>query len=307
MVKQTAKPVEEATPAAGEDNNKHLAFLVAQEDSAKAHLASVGCVDLAGHSPIEALIKRAASLEEGNKALHSGVDHLALAIAAAGIELTDGQDPILQAIAIVEDFRARAANMAEAIVAGEHELNEGETPFVAALRILSKPPGDATDGEIAAIARAEKAEARVSELEVLIETGRVGGDCAANPELPPAKRHVAAECGPIGQRSTAAELHTFLEDGPLELVFSDGENEIFEFEPVTLAVADLYRHGNRLMVMPPIEITGPRGADAVPIEIEGVALLVNGEQVDYCPLESKLTINPGDCRRFSRAFTFGAG
>jgi hypothetical protein len=34
---KNSKDAEEATPAAGEDNNKHLAFLVAQEDSAKAH------------------------------------------------------------------------------------------------------------------------------------------------------------------------------------------------------------------------------------------------------------------------------
>jgi hypothetical protein len=239
------------------------------------------------------------------QALHSGVDHLAAELATAGIELKQGQDPILQAIAIVEDFRDRAANMAEAIVAGEHEINEGETPFTAALRILSKPPGDATDGEIAAIARAEKLEARVTELEGLLEDG--AGRDLAGIELPPAKRDNAAECGPLGQRSSSAEIKGLIDEGHvLELVFSDGDCEIVEFEPVQLAAADLYPHGGgRLIVVPVVSIAGPRGEAAAPIEIDGAALLVNGEQVDYCPFDARLTVNPGDQRQFSRAFTFG--
>lgn len=283
MGKASSKPGH-AQPAPGEDNNTRLAFLETEN------------------------VAQAAAIKALNEAADAVSSKLGEALLAAGIGPVEGGNPIDQAVHLIGNWKDRTLALAEAIVAGEHDLNEGEGPHDAAVRILSAEPGAATDGEIAASARADRLEERVKELEAALAAVKGGDNAPAEiVDLTTAsKRDNAAECGPLGQRSSSEEIRGFIEEGAeLELVFSDGSAEILDFHPVPVAGKDLHVHNNNLLFAPEITVDGPRGEGCAAIAIDGAALLVNGEQVDYCQLDRPIMVNPGDRRRFDRAFTFG--
>jgi hypothetical protein len=118
--------------------------------------------------------------------LEAGVSALAMAMAANGIELKEGQDPIEQSIAIVKRWREQMLAIAELkatlAVAGIVELTETDDPCAAAVVTIDKlkaalveldaqiakgpeTPEGGDQALIAAAERASRAESRVKELE----------------------------------------------------------------------------------------------------------------------------------------------
>lgn len=307
MAKQQ-KPTETAEPAPGEDNNKHLAFLQAQEESAKAALAAIGMVEHEG-SPIEAVIVLV--VDQAAK-----IDALDDAILTAGIELQEGQNA----------FDQVHLKLAEAIVAGEHDLEPGSDEGIvdAAIRILSVPAGNASAGEIAAIARAEDAETALAAekvkaanlqhaLEQMGDEGKRPGflkrllsrGAVPEAEAEPAAPREPVECGPTFGSAKVEEIRGFLfgdEEHRIEIVLSDGEKELVEFKPEIVGPGDLVRRGHNYLYNKPILIVGPEGGR----ELAGAALLVDGEQIDFCGFDRPMQLVPGEQYQLSHQFTFGS-
>lgn len=237
--------------------------------------------------------------------LEAGVSALALAIAGAGIELKDGQDPIEQAIAITDSFKEKmlqlAALSAFLLDNSDEPLDRG--PVAAAISTIEKLSGNgATAGEIAAIARAEAAEKRVAELEAALEAaGEVPGG-APTPAPEPKERPAAArDVGPSFGQLDAAELGEALDSGEdLELVFSNGEYEIVDFEPVKVTAKDLPIMAGKRQVAQPLFVRGGGNDD----RIHGAGLLQGGVQIAYCEFPSPVPIEKGQERRFERAISF---
>jgi hypothetical protein len=297
MAKQ--KPTETAEPNPGEDNNKHLAFLRAQEESAKAALGAIGITEYE-HSPLEDVIVLV--VDQATK------------LATAGIELQEGQNAFDQA----------HLKLAEAIVAGEHDLDSDEGIVDAAIRILSVPAGNASAGEIAAIARAEDAEtalaaekAKVANLQHALEQM---GDEGKRPgflkrllsrgsvpegEDEPAAPREPVDCGPTFGSAKVEEIRGFLfgdEEHRIEIVLSDGEKELVEFKPEIVGPGELVRRGHNYLYNKPILIVGPEGGR----ELAGAALLVDGEQIDFCGFDRPMQLVPGEQYQLSHQFTFGS-
>jgi DNA-binding transcriptional MerR regulator len=280
--------------------------------------------------------------------LEAGVSLLTVAIAGAGIELKDGQDPVEQAIAIVDSWKAKTLSLAAIAAYLAANPVDGETGdvvedlVIARLEAAKAGPDNATEGEIAAIARADAAETRVGELEKALQEAAMGGDGevaelqAANERIATLEAELAAaretlggidaaanaadaeiaqietgprdaiECGPTFGGLLSEALKALIDAGTtFELVFSDGAHELVEFPPTPILASDLVRHGNRFMVNSTIAIAGPRGEGAASLELDGAALLLSGEQVGYSQFERPLTVNSGDQRQFSRTFLFG--
>jgi hypothetical protein len=275
--------------AKGPDNNKRLAEYEREDSRILRYLGENGVTEIGDMSPAGALITRCKSLAEGhaanlvvaaetNDAHVAALSSLTAAMVGAGIDVPDGADPIPVAVAHFEAAEEAA--------------------------------GNATPGEIAAIARADKADARVAELAAEVEdlkAAAAGGSFVRDEDqLPAAGPREPVECGPAYGDLSAADINLRIVEGAdLELVFSDGDNEIVEFPPVKLSGADLGRHGQRYTVTPTISISGPRGEHEASIEIAGAALLANGEQIGFSPFDRPLVIEPGEQRAFNQSFLFG--
>jgi hypothetical protein len=317
MAKQ--RPTEIAEPAPGEDNNKHLAFLQAQEDSAKAALAAIGITEYE-HSPLEDVIALVVDQATKLDALDDAI------LTTAGIELQEGQNAVDQAIAVVGRWREINLKLAEAIVAGEHDLEPGGDEGIvdAAIRILSVPAGNASAGEIAAIARAEDAETALAAekvkaanlqhaLEQMGDEGKRPGflkrllsrGAVPEAEAEPAAPREPVECGPTFGSAKVEEIRGFLfgdEEHLVEVVLSDGEHELVEFKPEIVGPGDLVRRGHNYLYNKPILIVGPEGGR----ELAGAALLVDGEQIDFCGFDRPMQLVPGEQYQLSHQFTFGS-
>lgn len=340
---KTKPAPETAEPAPGEDNNKHLAFLQAQEESAKAAIGALGIVPAQELSPLEAVISlvvdQAASIETLTKYLAEAkalptldaevvqkIDALGHALEAAGITLQEGQNAIDQSIVLIGHWREGNLELAEAIIAGEHELKVNETPLQAAVRILSVA-SEATAGELAAIQRADELEkelsiatAKVASLQNAIESledvkerpgflnrlfrGGHGGGGAGEAGDEPAIVRDPIECGPTFGTASVEEIRGFLaEDHHIEIVLSDGENELIQFPPHVVQPGDIQKRGVAYHLVKPLLVVGPEGGQ---VEIAGAAFVVDGVQADYCACDRPLRLEPGAQYQLGNQFTFGS-
>jgi hypothetical protein len=329
---KASKAAGHAPAPEGSDNNTRLAFLESRVEpliTATANIAARygGNVQLAPLNAEEDLvdceIRILNEIAQLPDVQLDRIQKIAEAVVGYGIDLAEGLDPIEQAIAIIGRAREMSLGLAEAVVEGEHDVREGEGPFEAAVRILSAPSAGASDGELAAIKRAEDVEAALKGASAKIVTlenairelgdaekrpgflrrllGRGGDDVAA--DEPPVARD-PVECGPTFGTATVEELREKLGgEHDLELVLSDGQRELIEFRPYPLALGDLVRHGAGYMVSKPIPVAGGE-AD---IEVAGAALLCDGEQLDFCPFDRPKVIAAGMQYQFSMTFVFGHG
>lgn len=284
-------------------------------------------------------------------ALEAGVSALAMALAANGVALADGADPIEAAIAAlkaekkahgeaIEGLSVMGAKVAALEAAGTEEakaeLEELRAKVAQLEATIEAGPTNATEGEIAAIARAEKAEGElaaaleeVKELtadveDVMNEKNRLANAIAdaGQSSSPPAvvddeaeeapaaaaervRPETARDVGPAAGGLNAAELGELLASGTadgLELVFSNGEFEIVALAPVAIGAKELLSAEGRQIVIPPVFArllnTDPQE------ELAGVGLLMQGEQISYCSFPDRLTLQPGSERRFDRAIYF---
>lgn len=259
--------------------------------------------------------------------LEESVSALAVAIAAAGIELEADQDPILQAIAVVDRWhgltlaRAQLAiavaaavgvgieEVTDPLAAAEVALGTMKTRITELEDAAKAGPTDATAGEIAAIARADAAEAALDHANGIVDELRksiadaLADGSGQDPEAEPVPVDRAAiECGPDAPRLSTDDLRVLVDEGAdFALVFSDGTHEIVAIGPVDLPSRNLHRHAGRYVVAETITIKGLTASET----IDGAALFMNGEQVQYCRFDPAHVINPGEVHQFNRAIAFG--
>jgi hypothetical protein len=234
-------------------------------------------------------------------------------------DLVDVQIRLLNQVATVETpCDRRIAELEAQVAAGATDIARSD---------------DATEGEIAAIARADAADAKVKELEAevaelttdveeitsaknalanqLAEAGQAPASSDTQPEpdteeasavreRPEAARDVGPEYGtyPIADLIKLKETDV---DATFELAFSNGEFEILGIDPVAIAAACLVETDGRLKVNVPIQVRG-RGAIE---DVAGAGLLLAGEQVGYCVLDPAVKLHPGEERRFDHSLIFG--
>lgn len=303
-------------------------------------------------------------------ALEAGVSALAIALTANGAALEDGADPIEAAIARVKhaaqlddrlvvlihastsvigrfapDMELAPKDEAESLIDVQIRLLEQlathETPCDRKIKELeaqiSAGPNGATEGEIAAIARADAADAalaaakeELAELNADVEDlanekNRLANElAAANEGRPQAatdaggdepeevaatavreRPEAARDVGPNAGGLSAAELDDLLTTGEvhgLELVFSNGDYEIMTLQPVAISPNQLQPIEGRHAIIPPI-FAKLLSTDQQE-EIAGAGLLLEGEQIAYCAFPDRLTLLPGGERRFERAIYF---
>lgn len=296
--------------AKGPDNNKDFQRLEAEEKSVIAYLKAEGVEDLGGYSPIDCLVVRhkeaLASLVLAREAFAAPVSMICAALTAAGVTLAEDADPILVAIDTIEEIvatRGKVGELADCILEHHEGAIENEGAIETAIKILSATPatdGQATPGEIAAIARAEAAEKRVAELELALAKATTSPGAAVPPA--PARRvsNKPRKVGPKAAVVSRLELEGLIDDGvPFELVFSDGKNELIEFAPLTVVAGDLRSVGGRRALGPAPTIKG-----VVDRLIHGAALMRGDVQVSYCEFPRQVPIEAGQERKFDNAITF---
>lgn len=183
---------------------------------------------------------------------------------------------------------------------GEHEID-----YVARTLPLVGQAGKARivalEGDLKAVRRqlasqrgaTTKARGRIIELE---EAGK-----------PRAIGAMAAVFDDDGEKQAAmTELMTAI-DGAHEIVlaFSDGAAELRGIKPRQVrAEAFRWTRGRLLFTDEPLEVTGPGGEDSV-TTLAGVALLVDGEQVDWSPLPMPIRIGAGQTINLAGSVIFG--
>jgi uncharacterized small protein (DUF1192 family) len=257
-------------------------------------------------------------------ALEAGVSALAIALTANGIKLEDGQDPIEAAIAAI---KSQAKDVAELTARAEALAGEVDRLTGVVGDLEARLGADADPGELEELRKRIVAlTAEVGELEQdlldmtnaknalanqLAEQGKGTGDAGAAPSPEPAPEPEpelerpahARDVGPaFGQLTDVAIAALVAEGGAFEIVFSNGEFEIVDFEPRTIAAKDLTRvDSSRFVVEPAIHL---RGVGAK-VKVHGAGLLYGGKQVAYCAFDPPPVIEHGQERRFHRALIFG--
>lgn len=211
--------------------------------------------------------------------LEAGVSSLAIALAANGVAIGEGEDPLELAIG---QIKGSAAAIARAETA-ENALEAVRAELVAAEKDL------------------EALRASILDLEEKLAAAQSGEPIEEPAPVRERPEH-ARDFGPTFGRATTEELEELIGDGEgLEISFSNGEFEMVELAPVTIGKADLRAHSGRLALEPPIFVRGGELDD----EIHGAVLVKDGVQIDYCEFPSKLALAAKTERRFERAITFG--
>lgn len=284
-----------------------------------------------GKAPVDG--KRLALLE-------AGVSALAMAMAANGIELKEGQDPLEQAIAIVKRWReltlARAELILAVALATGTEPEAVEDPFAAAAGALETMK-DRLDALDAAAAnpnqeeseldhwrrRAKELEAENAELqgdvEDLVNARNVLANRLAEEDKPSAlelpaepewtpeptiareRPESARDVGPTYGGLTSGELQTILDAGAqLEVAFSNGEFEIIDFSGPIMVGVKELQRVDSARV---------RLKDGVELtgstmleRIHGAALLLEGTQVAYHQFDPAIVIHPNQNWKLSPVF-----
>lgn len=289
-------------------------------------------------------------------ALEASVSSLAIAMAANGLELGEGEDPIVGATIELKRLGSIDARMTALIAAvtgivAIHAPNlelaprSDESLFDLQIRLLEEvaaiEPGQASAGELAAISRADAAEAALTEAKAALATandeiGELTADvedmtAAKNAALnkvaelndviaakgyatpavepiveaapePRERPEAARDFGPKFDSHGASEIATLIAAGAdFEISFSNGEHEIVEIEPVKIDRTALVTVEGRYMVDPPILIRGGQYSE----QLDGAALTLGGSQVAYCQFPTAHHIAPGQERQFVRAIVFG--
>lgn len=221
-------------------------------------------------------------------------------------------------------------------------LSADETPFAhierltiaaepAIAELISRPASaeEANDGAIATLqARVTELTAEVGELEhdladMTNEKNRLANELAAANEgrpqtapadpvdaTPPApivreRPEAARDVGPNYATIDGDELAGLITDQAhgFELAFSNGEYEILTLEPVPVTVNDLVRaEEGKFMVNG--SVYAKLQATDEGEQIDGVGLMLGGEQIRYCKFVEALKLEPGNERRFERVITF---
>jgi hypothetical protein len=241
--------------------------------------------------------------------LESGVSALAIALTANGFTVAEGTDPLEAAIAAVKGQAATIDDLTKKLDAAD-----------------GADISNATVGEIAAIARAEKAEAvileqqqqheqleakvieqanEIHQLNIDLEQLEARNEAAAEALETPApareRPELARDFGPtFGQADRADLAELVAEDAAFEISFSNGEYEIVALAPVAIKGSDLMATEGRYSV-PVIFVRG--GDDRE--DLHGAVLVHGGEQIGYCEFPRPIELEPKQERRFERAITFG--
>ena len=218
--------------------------------------------------------------------LQGRVQELDQALALAGFELEEGQDPIGLAIAVIN------ARHHDSLAAAQHLVESGvdATAHVQGGGSLVTALVDHAKGLLEHVGKLSAALADA------------GGDAEAGLDAPIVRPDNARDVGPQFPQVDREDLEAMIADNArFELVFSDGKAEIADFEPIRIPSSDLAMIARRRQVSKPVFVKGATG----PREIDGAGLLLNGEQVAYCKFPSAVRIEPGQERRFERALTFG--
>lgn len=273
--------------------------------------------------------------------LETSIASLALALAANGFDVPEGADPCEVATIVAKDAatnRAKIASLADAIVAlhteavGDHggaietaikllgdlaisdEKLAGANAKIASLEeaIGNGASADATaalEDRIDELERAGMAkDARIKELEagapVIVQQlePETAPAAAAEPvERPETARDVGPEY-PGLLKSAEIPLIIAGDGGELDVAFSNGEYEIVGLAPVRIEYTDLQQFEGRNVVSPAIHATLANGDTAE--TLHGFGLMLNGEQIAYCPLLDPIRMQPGEEHRFHKAIFF---
>lgn len=196
--------------------------------------------------------------------------------------------------------------------AGEVKGELGE--LEAAIAKLTAELEASNSAALAALGRAETAEAKVAELEK--EVAELAGKLksadakakAAISKLPkPEKVRKVGRMKPGTDKEEAAARAVLIEamdsGEDLELVFSTGQQEIRDIEPVRCRGGSFRRTAStnpRFRLAQELMIRG-EGRNA---NIDGVALLRDGKQVAYCGFPDPVSIAPGVTRRLDPSIIF---
>lgn len=295
--------------AKGPDNNKRLAQLESGVATIAIALTANGFTVGEGADPLAEAVKAIKSLLTDRSSLNEQLHNLAgfasgtLGRLAPDLELAPQTDE--QPFAYLERLTAAAEpRIAELLTAGTVE-GDGD--------------GNATVGELAAIARADAAEAKITDL--LAELGKAAAENeqlnidleqlearnedaaeALDPPAPARDRpENARDFGPtFGQLDRAELAELVSEDAAFEISFSNGEYEIVALAPVAVKGSDLMATEGRYSV-PVIFVRG--GDDRE--DLHGAVLVHGGEQIGYCEFPRPIELEPKQERRFERAITFG--
>jgi uncharacterized coiled-coil protein SlyX len=236
--------------------------------------------------------------------LEGGVASLAAVLGELGVTVAEGADPIVLVI----------------------ELAKGQATTIDELE------KNASEAAIAAIARAEKAEARVADLEKKIEElcltisdqaaelvrlnsdieqleGHIealqsAGDDAEGVEVAPARERPenARDFGPTFGELDRVDLVELFGNGDvgLEISFSNGDYELVELAPVAIKASDLVTAEGRFMA-PTIHVRGGEHDEA----LHGASLVHEGSQIAYCAFPSPIALGRKQERRFEKVISFG--
>ncbi len=319
MGKESGK---DAAPPLGLDNNKRLAQLESNLEALSVALTEAGVEHEQGSSDTMAIA--------GGFVLRASVSLAALAVAVAaakGVDTIGDSDPVELAIPELES-KTRLAIEHNRLVAERAELADyltekhGQdftkaghaTPGQVAIELIeqfSKPlfvvdggDGNATEGELAAIARADAAEAKVTSLEedLTAAEAKIAAADRANPGKPRGKgKSVRARAVHATKRSQRGDLALVMAgDEPLEVVMCDGKLEIVELEPLEVTPSSFVKGPNGYMLIQPIQVTGV----ASEVRVRGFGLFLDGKQIEYCALPEPAIIKPGQTRKFERTIFF---
>lgn len=269
--------------------------------------------------------------------LEAGFSALAIALVANGVAIAEGADPFELAIA---QLKSKAALQAEsdklATFLLEHHAGAIEGSAVdTVIKLLETAKGDNPEQASMMEQRALDAEKRivtltseVGELEqdladMTNEKNRLANELAAayegrpfvneTAEQAPApaapivreRPETAADVGPdyhVLELQELGELFASGEAHGLELAFSNGEHEIVSLERIAIASSDIVRLEGRYTVHR--TVYAKLAATDAGEELDGVGLLLGGEQIAYGSFPEKLRLEPGNERRFERAIAF---
>jgi hypothetical protein len=308
------------------DNNKRLKLLEAGVSTLAMSLVSNGIPVADGADPITlaiGAIKERAELEENNAKGSAAHKETLEQLSASGkrVEQLEQQlESIKGHVAPLADYLI--ANHPGAIVVGGGACETAVKVLAeqaTQIEALTAGSGgttaeDATAGLEDRIDELERQiiakDSRIADLEAgapVVVQAAAEADSAAEEEPAPRERpETARDVGPdyAGLHSSAdiAALVASGEAHGLELAFSNGEFEIVALQPVPIEAKDLQLFEGRSVVAPSIH--AKLGVHDAAEELHGFGLMLQGEQIGYCPLLDPLRLQPGTERRFDRAIYF---
>lgn len=96
-----------------------------------------------------------------------------------------------------------------------------------------------------------------------------------------------------GEKLQAAIDEAHANGEPLEIVFSDGKQEITGIPPV-IVTGNVWRdHPRGMMLTQAVPVRGPTEPTGVPYAVAGYGLLIDGKQVAYTPRSEPIHVAPG--------------